>query len=217
MLSPLEVPIELKVPQSKKVKTTKYVVKHKKQKLLLLSNVRVDNRQRMGSSCNLCQFKKCKCNAKIEILLQDEKVFKLHQNFHSDDFDSKLHFGIDLATPEVLAQFKKWLTKKDITIPKEIQHFKAVKSKNVAYYKHLNCIIKITSCTNCIDNQVGCFFKYGYSKEDKRLCYKLNLKVKNTYHEEKEKILKGNVSQLPTESCYLGKLTVSDYYKHLGL
>lgn len=217
VLSPLEVPIKPKLTKNKKVKSTKHVVNHKKQELLLLSNVRTDNRQRTGSSCNLCQFKKCKCNANIEILFQDEKVFKLHQDMKSNDVDSKLHFAIDLTTPEILASFKKWLIEKNIKIPKEIKHFKAVKSKNVAYYKHLNCIIKITSCTNCIDYQVGCFFKYGYSKEDKRLCYKLNLKVKNTYHEEKEKFLKGNVSQLPTESCYLGKLTISDYYKHLGL
>lgn len=224
VMSPLELPTKSTYKPSissinkiKKKNIKKVQVKQRKQDLHVLANTRSDNRQRAGSSCNLCQFKKCKCDAKIEVLIQDEKIFKLHKEIRSDDNDANLHFLLDFTNPKILNDFKKWMIEKNINIPKDIKVLKESQPNDIKYYKHLNTIIKITSCSNCIDYQVGCYFKYGYSKEDKRLCYKLNLKVKNTYLEEKEKYLKGNVSQLPTESCYLGKLTVSDYYKLLGL
>lgn len=213
-LSPLEVPKKCSNKVSKVTTKKKKEKKKKKQQLQVLADIRTDNRQRLGSSCNLCQLKKCKCNAKIEVVIQDEKLFKLNEEIQGDSENAKLHFMINMSSRDIVFKLKEWMRVNGINVPKE---FEVSKSNNICYYKHLNKIIKITSCIHCQDHKVGCFFKYGYSKDDKRLCYKLNLKVKNTYLMEKRKLLKGNISELPSESCYLNKLTVVDYYKCLGL
>lgn len=216
VLSPLEVP-----PKSSNKVSKSYMKKDKerkkKQQLKVLADTREDNRQRLGSSCNLCQLKKCKCNAKIEVVLQDEKLFKLNEEMQSDTGSAKLHFILDLTSKSTIAKLKEWMLMKCVPVPKEFEECEILTGKDIVYYKHLNKILKITSCSHCKDYKVGCFFKYGYSKDDKRLCYKLNLKVKNTYLTEKKNFMKGNISELPSESCYLNKLTVADYYKLLGL
>lgn len=217
VLSPLEVPTKSSNKVSKVTTKREKERKKKKQQLKVLADTREDNRQRLGSSCNLCQLKKCKCNAKIEVVLQDEKLFKLNEEIQSDTGNAKLHFILNLSSKSTTYKLKEWMLMKGVTVPKEFEGCEKISAKNIVYYKHLNKILKITSCSHCQDYKVGCFFKYGYSKDDKRLCYKLNLKVKNTYLLEKKNFMKGNISELPSESCYLNKLTVDDYYKLLGL
>lgn len=217
VLSPLEVPTKSSNKVSKVATKREKERKKKKQQLKVLADTREDNRQRLGSSCNLCQLKKCKCNAKIEVVLQDEKLFKLDEEIQSDTGNAKLHFILNLSSKSTTSKLKEWMLTKGVIVPKEFERCEKITAKNIVYYKHLNKILKITSCSHCQDYKVGCYFKYGYSKDDKRLCYKLNLKVKNTYLLEKKNFMKGNISELPSESCYLNKLTVADYYKLLGL
>ncbi len=107
---------------------------------------------------------------------------------------------------------KSRLIEKNMKYSKDIKVLiKRVTANIIKYYKHLNTIIKITSCSNCIDYQVGCFGIFVLRFTAKKISAPLlqvKFEVKNTYLEEKKKH-KGNVSQLPAESCYLGKLTVS--------
>lgn len=201
-----------------------------------LANPRANNRQRSGSSCNLCQFKKCKCNSIIEVLVEDDLIFKfdpvlLEKKPSSESFESsvcdkkaqlnsKLHYNLDLSDLRILQTLQSWLYKNELTLPDDIK--KGVfKEKNVSYYKHLNKIIKITSCSHCVSFGLPCNFEYGYSKEDKKLCYKLHLKTKKknktAMANAKESETKNDISKLPKDSCSLGRLTVKDYYNFLGL
>lgn len=202
----------------------------------ILANPRANNRQRSGSSCNLCQFKKCKCNSIIEVLVEDDLIFKfdpvlLEKKHSTESFESsvcdkkaqlnsKLHYNLDLSDLRILQTLQSWLYKNELTLPDDIK--KGVfKEKNVSYYKHLNKIIKITSCSHCVSFDLPCNFEYGYSKEDKKLCYKLHLKIKKknktAITNAKESETRNDISKLPKDSCSLGRLTVKDYYNFLGL
>ena len=202
-----------------------------------LANPREDNRQRIGSSCNLCQLKKCKCDSIIEVLVDndlifkfdpiilekevDDKTFNSSSNEEESQLNSKLHYSLNLSDLRILQTLQSWLYKNGLTLPEDIKEG-IFKEKNVSYYKHLNKIIKITSCSHCVALGLPCNFKYGYSKEDKRLCYKLHLKTKNPKNETGDKLeektnKKNDISTLPKESCALGRLTIRDYYNFLGL
>ncbi|XBW34831.1 hypothetical protein QEN19_000398 [Hanseniaspora menglaensis] len=196
-----------------------------------LATPRINNRQRFGSSCNFCQLKKCKCDSIIDILVENDKIFKydIYNDNGAKSLDNnnitkkklkqnlKVHYKLELNDPEILQRLKNWLAVNNLSLPAEVKS-KDFTDQNISYYKHLNKIIQVRPCNNCVLANMSCNFQYGYSKEDKRLCYKLRLKTKKKQtKEEKEYFQNKDLSGLPKESCSLAKVTLSEYYNLLGL
>lgn len=162
----------------------------KLEKKILHSNSN-NKRQRIGPSCDGCRLKKIKCDAKIEIILQDESIVPL--------VSDKLHHIF--TKEEILENLDTMF--KDVDMPKELyedntndEDGEDVWEKTPTLIKHIDKIIMFKPCTSCRkrrssqgnhhqddectnNKKSGCIFSKGFTRADINVFSKISSRVKN--------------------------------------
>ncbi|QLQ79234.1 hypothetical protein HG537_0B05810 [Torulaspora globosa] len=139
-------------------------------------------RQRIGPSCDGCRLKKIKCDASIEILLQDESIIPL--------FAKKLHH---VFTRQEVVNHSETLFKK-LGLPESIleetaqdaadeEQNSAVVRKPVLI-KHIDKIVLFRCCSSCRKRRMSngqshdcCVFSKGFTRADINVFSKITSKV----------------------------------------
>lgn len=135
-----------------------------------------EKRQRNGPSCDNCRSKKIKCNAKIEVLLQNDMVLNLFSNklHHVIQYDEYLQFAKDYRfinmaiSPEVLKQI---YDSKDCD----------TQLNKMQLVKHLDKLIIFRPCTSCNKKKysINCTFGKGLTRADINIFLKIKKRVAN--------------------------------------
>ncbi|CAI4062678.1 hypothetical protein SUVZ_07G0910 [Saccharomyces uvarum] len=133
-------------------------------------------RQRSGPSCDKCRLKKIKCNAKIEILLQDDSMIPL--------ISDKLRY---VLTPNDI-QLHKGTLLQNITLPDDV--IEGTSSRKLI--KHIDKLVLLTPCLSCtkkrhghssssstFSRNVNCTFSKGFTRADINVASKISSKFKD--------------------------------------
>lgn len=145
-------------------------------------------RQRIGPSCDGCRLKKIKCDARIEILLQDESIVPL--------VSDKLHhiFTKEETLENLDTMFK------NVDMPKELYEENTSDEDGDAWektptlIKHIDKIIMFKPCTSCRkrrssqgnhnqdeectnNRNAGCIFSKGFTRADINVFSKISSRV----------------------------------------
>ncbi|CAI1986406.1 hypothetical protein SEUBUCD646_0G01160 [Saccharomyces eubayanus] len=133
-------------------------------------------RQRSGPSCDKCRLKKIKCNAKIEILLQDDSMIPL--------ISDKLRY---ILTPNDI-QLHKGTLLQNITLPDDV--IEGTSSRKLI--KHIDKLVLLTPCLPCtkkkhahssssstFSKNVNCTFSKGFTRADINVSSKISSKFKD--------------------------------------
>ncbi|CAI4062007.1 hypothetical protein N7582_002023 [Saccharomyces uvarum] len=135
-------------------------------------------RQRSGPSCDKCRLKKIKCNAKIEILLQDDSIIPL--------ISDKLRY---ILTPTDI-QLHKGTLLQNITLPDDV--IEGTSSRKLI--KHIDKLVLLTPCLPCtkkrhghssssssstFSKNVNCTFSKGFTRADINVSSKISSKFKD--------------------------------------
>lgn len=139
-------------------------------------------RQRIGPSCDGCRLKKIKCDASIEILLQDESIIplfvkELHHVFtrqeildHSDTLLKRL--GLPDSILEETAQ----------DAADEEQNSTA--GRKPVLIKHIDKVVLFRCCSSCRKRRISnghnhdcCVFSKGFTRADINVFSKISSKV----------------------------------------
>ncbi|EHN02493.1 Sut1p [Saccharomyces cerevisiae x Saccharomyces kudriavzevii VIN7] len=132
----------------------------------------ISKRQRTGPSCDKCRLKKIKCNAKIEILLQDDTIMPLISN--------KLRY---VLTPNDIQRYRGTLLQ-NIAIPDDI--VEGTSSRKLI--KHIDKLVLLTPCLPCakkkhsssdFSRSFNCTFSKGFTRADISTSSKISLKLKD--------------------------------------
>ena len=134
----------------------------------------ISKRQRSGPSCDKCRLKKIKCNAKIEILLQDDTIIPLISN--------KLRY---VLTPNDILLYRGTLLQ-NIAIPDDV--IEGTSSRKLI--KHIDKLVLLTPCLPCIKKKHSssstnfqksnnCTFSKGFTRADINISSKISLKFKD--------------------------------------
>ncbi|KAL3233606.1 Sterol uptake protein 1 [Nakaseomyces bracarensis] len=129
-------------------------------------------RQRIGPSCDKCRSKKIKCDAKIEILCQDEAI--LHM------FSNNLHH--QLSKYEIEEKLRSEIFSKSSAfayISKDLFARIEQRSEVSQVIKHLDKIIYFEPCTSCSRKKhIGsCTFSKGFTRADINVFSKIGSRV----------------------------------------
>lgn len=129
-------------------------------------------RQRIGPSCDKCRSKKIKCDAKIDILCQDEAV--LHM------FGQSLHH--ELTKHEIETQLGQEVYSQSSTfayISKDLMSKIESREPDAKIIKHLDKIIYFQPCTSCSrkKNTAVCAFSKGFTRADINIFSKIGSRV----------------------------------------
>lgn len=124
-------------------------------------------RQRIGPSCDDCRLKKIKCDASIEIVLQDDSL--------TDKVSDKLHHVFSPA--EVSEHLETIL--KNVQLPEELMRAGDSAAEDTArrpvLIKHIDKIVLFKPCTSCRKRKSGssppqggcyCLFSKGFTRTD---------------------------------------------------
>ncbi|CAI4039123.1 hypothetical protein SMKI_07G0940 [Saccharomyces mikatae IFO 1815] len=130
-------------------------------------------RQRSGPSCDKCRLKKIKCNAKIEILLQDYSIMPL--------ISDKLRY---ILTPDDIQLYRGTLLQ-NVAIPDDV--IEGTSSRKLI--KHIDKLVLLTPCLPCIKKKHSassnpiksdnCTFSKGFTRADISISSKISLKFKD--------------------------------------
>lgn len=137
-----------------------------------LSDSTTNKRQRIGPSCDKCRSKKIKCDAKIEILCQDEAILQL--------FSNNLHH--QLTKYEIDEKLKSEIFSKSSAfayISKDLFNRIEQRSEDSQIIKHLDKIIYFEPCTSCSRKKhIGsCTFSKGFTRADINVFSKIGSRV----------------------------------------
>ncbi|QLL31720.1 hypothetical protein HG536_0B05860 [Torulaspora globosa] len=146
------------------------------------STLNTAKRQRIGPSCDGCRLKKIKCDASIEILLQDESIIplfarELHHVFtrqevldHSDTLFKKL--GLPDSILEETAQ--------DAADDEQ----NSTAGRTPILIKHIDKIVLFRCCSSCRKRRISnghshdcCVFSKGFTRADINVFSKISSKV----------------------------------------
>lgn len=121
-------------------------------------------RQRIGPSCDECRLKKIKCDASIEILLQDDAL--------TEQVSERLHH---VFTPEeVRAQSETIL--KNVSLPEL--------DESTLLIKHIDKIVLFRPCTSCRKRRATntqptcCLFSKGFTRADINVFSRIASRIK---------------------------------------
>lgn len=95
----------------------------------------VNKRQRIGPSCDNCRLKKIKCNAHVEIIVQDDLIIS--------SFTPLLHY---VLTKDDIEQNKLLLTNK---LNINLALLNLIDSDNLRLIKHIDKLIIFKPCSSC--------------------------------------------------------------------
>ncbi|AJS03624.1 BDM_1a_G0018950.mRNA.1.CDS.1 [Saccharomyces cerevisiae] len=134
----------------------------------------ISKRQRSGPSCDKCRLKKIKCNAKIEILLQDDTIMPMISN--------KLRY---VLTPDDIRLYRGTLLR-NIAIPDDVIEG----TGSCKLIKHIDKLVLLTPCLPCIKKKHSssstnfpkndkCTFSKGFTRADINISSKISLKFKD--------------------------------------
>lgn len=132
-------------------------------------------RQRIGPSCDGCRLKKIKCDASIEILLQDESIIT--------SFSSELHHVF--SRQEILDHSNTLFEK--LGLPESILEETAdddTTEKKPILIKHIDKIVLFKPCTSCRKRRASngqsndcCVFSKGFTRADINVFSKISSRV----------------------------------------
>lgn len=162
-ISPSPSYLEVNDPQEQSLKMEK-----KTSSAPPISNSLNSKRQRIGPSCDGCRLKKIKCDAKIEILLQDESIIPLVSN--------SLHH---IFTHEEIIQNLDTLFQ-NVQLPSSVLQ-KNPPDKSIVI-KHIDKIIHFRPCSSCCKRNTGskncCEFSKGFTRADINVFSKIKTRLK---------------------------------------
>lgn len=150
-------------------------------------------RQRIGPSCDGCRLKKIKCDATIDILLQDESITslfseKLHHIFTKGEISENLDTVFkNLDLPKEL--FEEATTSGDV--PTETFDTASSSLREPILIKHIDKIILFKPCNSCRKRRSSnnshnshsdkncCIFSKGFTRADINVFSKISSRVKD--------------------------------------
>lgn len=149
-------------------------------------------RQRIGPSCDKCRLKKIKCNAKVEIILQDDRIIPL--------ISEKLHYC--LMKNDVLNNLP--LLVNQLNVPQDVINLLQINNQ-LRLIKHIDKLILFQPCNSCIkrkaaastqnysttdngatknptlpsfDDTLFCTFSKGFTRADINIFGKISMRLK---------------------------------------
>lgn len=130
-------------------------------------------RQRIGPSCDGCRLKKIKCDAKIEIFMQDESIIPLVSN--------NLHH---IFTKEEIRENMNTLFQ-NVQLPSDLLESDDSSPNQSILIKHIDKIIHFQQCSSCRKKKNSsspshccCEFSKGFTRADINVFSKIKARLK---------------------------------------